>query len=427
MEAFLFILLGGVALGVLGSHKRVRIWKAAAELCGLRVVESNPWKPWAKARGGEVEVCFQTLRNPGTSIVLQVAGPPELHEVTLKAESPFEVRDVPVGESFFDRDFSVLGPELLVCALFDEETRRLILAVNGAGRLELSSGELRAQVEDGDLPHKLLLLLELRQRLAAPLDIPWRLAENATRDVYPEVRLRNLLLLLRELPDHPATAEALRAAHSDRSPEVRLRAAKELGAEGHAILWDLAEDPEDDAVSAQALSALESELTFERAAAILDRASSRRSLQTAAICLKVVGRGGAAAVEPLARALASEESELAVAAARGLGATGSPAAEPPLIEALRRDDLRIQVAAARALGRVGSTAAVVPLQEAAERHSWLEVDIKQAARQAIAEIQARLQGASPGQLSLAGSEEGQLSLADDPAGRLALGDEGKEG
>src|SRR6185436_5845866 len=55
-------------------------------------------------------------------------------------------------------------------------------------------------------------------------------------------------------------------------------------------------------------------------------------------------------------------------------------------------------------------------------------DLHRAARQAIAEIQSRLQGASPGQLSLAGAEGGQLSLAEggelslatDPAGQFSL-------
>ena len=127
------------------------------------------------------------------------------------------------------------------------------------------------------------------------------------------------------------------------------------------------------------------------------------------------------------------EGELAADAAQALGETGSPAAEPSLIPALQREEDGLRVAAANALGRVGSAAAVLPLKEAAER-SWLDRDLRRATRQAIAEIQSRLQGASPGQLSLAGAEAGQLSLAQadagqlslstDSAGQLSLGDEG---
>lgn len=94
---------------------------------------------------------------------------------------------------------------------------------------------------------------------------------------------------------------------------------------------------------------------------------------------------------------------------------------------------RRSVAAADALGRIGSVGAVLPLKEAAES-SWFDRDFRRAARQAVAEIQSRLQGALPGQLSLAGTEAGQLSLAQaetgqlslakDPAGQLSLGDDG---
>jgi 16S rRNA U1498 N3-methylase RsmE len=50
------------------------------------------------------------------------------------------------------------------------------------------------------------------------------------------------------------------------------------------------------------------------------------------------------------------------------------------------------------------------LRQCAERHAP-NLDVQHAVRQAIAEIQSRLPGASPGQLSLAGAEAGQVSLA----------------
>ena len=252
------------------------------------------------------------------------------------------------------------------------------------------------------------------------MDVPQRLAENARQDPEAGVRLQNLLLLIREFPGDPGTVEALRAACSDPSPEIRLRAAKELGAEGRDVLLELAESLEDDAVSAEAVSPLGRELPFERTRAILDRALRRRRLQTARACLEALGRSGdAAAVDVLAKVMEQEQGELAAAAARALGATGSPAAEPPLILALQREQADLRVAAANALGRVGSAAAVLPLKEAAER-SRLDRELRRATRQAIAEIQSRLQGASPGQLSLAGAEAGQLSLAEAEAGQLSL-------
>jgi hypothetical protein len=65
---------------------------------------------------------------------------------------------------------------------------------------------------------------------------------------------------------------------------------------------------------------------------------------------------------------------------------------------------------------------VLPLQEAAGR-SVPGSRLRRAAHQAIAEIQARLEGATPGQLSLATAdipEAGQLSLAPAEAGDLSL-------
>ncbi len=69
--------------------------------------------------------------------------------------------------------------------------------------------------------------------------------------------------------------------------------------------------------------------------------------------------------------------------------------------------------------RAGTVAAVMPLREATARYPSYG-PLRRATRQAIAEIQARLAGAEPGQLSLAGGEAGQLSLAEGESGQLSL-------
>ena len=85
----------------------------------------------------------------------------------------------------------------------------------------------------------------------------------------------------------------------------------------------------------------------------------------------------------------------------------------------------MRVAAAAALGQVGSAAAVLPLKELGA-HGNATTSERRAARQAIAEIQYRAHGASPGQLSLAEGDAGALSLAgDDPAGRVSLAEKGE--
>ncbi|MFP5286560.1 MAG: HEAT repeat domain-containing protein [Thermoanaerobaculia bacterium] len=429
MEAALFLMLGGAILGgaILARRERLRGWERAVAARGLQVLETSSFLGLQlRAYAGPVEVRIESAGDKGrnTRIVVLAPGPPDFQAVRICPEPLFKFgREIEVGAAYFDSELFVDGPAKLVLALLDAETRRMLLEVKSKYGLEISAGEIKTVLSrDEDVPDVLPLLLEIRERFAPQVEIPRRLTENARQDPEPGVRLQNLLLLIRELPDAPETVGALREACLDPVPEIRLRAARELGEEGRGVLFELAESLLNDEVSAEAVSALAGELPFERVNAILDRALSRRRGRTARACLEAIGRGGdAAAVEVLTQVLEREHGELAPMAAWALGATGSPAAEPPLIQVLERDDENLRIAAANALGRVGSVAAVLPLKELADR--FLLGESRKAARQAIAEIQSRVQGASPGQLSLAGAEAGQLSLASDPAGRLSLGED----
>jgi hypothetical protein len=393
----LSIVFHGIALGatllvgyVLRRQSLVE-WKAAAELCGLESVEVNAWTLRVKARAGPVTVRIEPSRDKKRSarIVVVAPGPPGFQEVAIQ-DTPLFLELVQIGDPSFEGRFLVAGPARLVAALLDEETRRLLSRLSFAS-LRLSAGALRVQVADEQIFDVLPVLVEVGRRFARPLDIPRSLALNANQDSEPGVRLRNLLLLVREHPRDRFSAETLREACSDTSPEVRLHAAKEMGTEGHGILLEIAESLEDDALSAEAVSALGRGLPAERTKALLDRAWSAGRPRSVRACLEALGLCGDAAV-----------------------------AEPPLINALLCDQEDIRITAAKALGSVGSAASVLPLQEAAER-SWLDLELRSATRQAIAEIQSRVEGGSPGQLSLAGAETGQLSLAEDPAGQLSLG------
>jgi HEAT repeat protein len=337
-------------------------------------------------------------------------------------------REIEIGDKAFDDDFHVTGPHVFVRALLDAETRRLLRALLVKIDLQVDRGSLSGTLpvtmpwplHEWALARILGALLEAAGRLERPVDVARRLAENARRDPLPEVRLQNLLMLVREYPERPATDEALLTACADTSDWIRVRAATALGERGRTTLLEVAlRDPPDDAATAQAISVLGDRLTRERVSGILGRALRARQPGTVRACLEALAsRGGGEGVEEIARVMSVEKGELAVAAADALGATGSALAEPPLVGALARDVAGLPRAAARALGRVGTAAAVAPLKEAEGRAR--DADFGRAARQAVAEIQARLPGASPGQLSIAAGEIGTLSLVEDERGRLSL-------
>jgi HEAT repeat protein len=191
-----------------------------------------------------------------------------------------------------------------------------------------------------------------------------------------------------------------------------------LGPEGRDVLLGIASgEGAPDETTARAVALLAEDLTMEEAARLLRNALRTRRLATAKECIVVAGRrGGRAAVEVLGRVLAVEKGATAWAAARALAMTRDPSAEVPLLRALRDGPRDLRLAAAVALGAAGTAAAVAPLREAESG----DAEMRRAARQAVAEIQARAVGAAPGQLSLTGGEAGQLSLASDEEGRLSL-------
>jgi len=429
-----FVLYGsGLALLVsrLG-RKTLQSWQDAATSCGLRVEKtSNPWgRLWLEARDEQLAVRIQVpegRRKYGCQIVVVMPpGPPGFSGVHIRREEskPRGAREIEIGDEPFDKAFYVVGPERLLTALLDVEMRQLLMSVNAETlALAIVRGELGVGTFGYRIADLLPFLLDIARRCAQPLDVARRLVDNALHDPDVGVRLRNLLVLAREFPGEPATLEALRTACADKSLRVRLRAAQGLGAEGREVLLELAESLADDAISAEAVASLDRELPVERTRALLLQALRRRLHKTARACLEALGGSTSTEdVDTLAKVMSREHSELAAVAARALGRTGSPAAEPPLLQALQSQTRDLQVAAADALARIGTTASVLPLKQAAERSAHDPALLK-AARQAIAEIQLRLPGASPGQLSLASTEAGQLSLAPTEAGQLSLAED----
>ena len=460
------------------SEEQLGLWRDAARAAGVAAVEESDGGlvGWA----GNLRVRLSLYVNTeasGTRIT--VSGPALPAGLTIRPEGLASaargasgVREVEIGHDTFDAAAWVEGDATVARAVLDAGTRRALCALF-AGRLDrpgqtpfwasgrLEGGVLRVDVPrtvpsrgprladdiepgvesgagaylDGRL-HVAEVLAEvigLARRLATPGDLARRLADNLKTEPVASVRLQCLATLAREFADHPATGEALLAASEDPDAEVRLRAAVALGPKGRDVLLAIARgEGAEDATTERAVLALGFYLTTEEAGRILRHALRTRREATARACLRALGqRRGASVVATLAKVVAVETPELAAVAAEALGATGDASAEAPLVAALDSRHAPVRTAAARALGPVGSTGAVLPLKELEARDGAARA----AARQAIAEIQARARGAFPGQLSLATGESGQLSIAAGEAGRLSLssraasaasGDEGGE-
>jgi HEAT repeat protein len=459
VELLLFLVpAAGVAAGAaylfyrqarLAALRQVEAWRRVAEAVGLTATEVR-WTgqigPTTSLNGrfGVLDVWLWTqLRSktaddsaPGYTrlsnvIVVQGMGhrPDDLaiHPETLGTTvgKALGAREIELGDYGFDENVYLKGSATLVHALFDHETRRGVVGLFlwTDATVSLKDGALRVEIPDsleapGWLAERLAEILKVADRLSRPADVAARLAANVRGDPVVAVRLRNLRTLVREYPGRPATVSALKAALGDPSVEVRLHAAMALGDDGRETLLEIASAEDDDVEAALAIDALGDRLPRERAEDILGHALRTRRRHVAWACLESLGRhGGSEGIASLSRVLAIEKGELAEAAARALGATGQPEAERPLLEGLGHSDRTVRVAAAAALGQTGSAAAVPALRRVESASSD---DLRRAARQAVAEIQARMTGASPGQLTLTEGEAGQLSLARDEGGRVSL-------
>ena len=432
------------------AHQVVADSAGLTETQSSRVGSLNP-SSRLRARSGPLDVeivtNFVAKREAGPTTVIAIAG---LADISLTSEG---VRssvsrslgglEIHVGDPAFDDNLFVRGLEPLVRAVLDAETRRLVLLLFQGrveilgpdtdrvfdGTVSLDSGLLRVKAVNAISSPKwlgecLLGFLDVARRMAQPADIPGRLAANARDDPLPEVRLANLRALAEEYPGRPVTRRTLRWALAEPDLDVRSWAARQLREEGRPVLLEIAANPQlSEEAQAGAVWALGDLLPTEVGLKVLSQALRSRRLPVVEACLGALAqKGGTGVVPSLSKVLAVERGWLAVAAARALGDSGEGSAERALLTALGRNDEGVGVAAAKALGRVGTASAVLRLR-GVESSSGDDA-LRRAAREAVAEIQSRLTGATPGQLSLASGETGQLSLAQDESGRVALHDEG---
>ena len=310
--------------------------------------------------------------------------------------------DLEVGHLGFDQQFNVQGATAMVRARLDGPTRDALLELARRalreGQLTVADGQLRAVVPPGQrvslsdpMDETVPLLAQVAHRLADPIDEIAELAKNARQDPVSGVRVLCLRTLHLEYPNR-VVAPLLREATQDADAEVRLEAGAALGLEGVAALNAIVADPSvEDDLAARAATLLGSRM---------DAGVARATLR-----------------QEIAASWARQRPATARACTDALGLHCDPQDETLLLALVTEQrDEPLRVAAARGLGRVGSALAVPSLADLAGSGS---PDLRRAGRQAIADIQSRLQGATSGQLSLDGAGAGQIALADDAAGRLS--------
>ena len=300
MWEILGLLLSLGLVGAIVQRQRLRAWQDLAASCGLEGVQVSTSKLfWVRleARAGPARIHIESSSgSKGYTLEVLAAFPRQpgvSSSLKIRHRHGPGAYDLEVGDELFDRRFSVEGSSRLMTTLLDEEMRRLFLGASFEGELEISGSEIRLGTFDRKLRELLPLLLALIRRLTEEENTVERLVRNARQDPAAGVRLRNLLALIREHPGDARTLETLRAACSDPGPKVRLRSALELGPEHRDVLFELAESLEDDDASAEAVSILSRELSFERTKAILDRALDRSLPRTAQACLEALGEKGA--------------------------------------------------------------------------------------------------------------------------------------
>jgi hypothetical protein len=411
-----------------GKRRRIAALRDVASACGLTEVAVDG-RGTLTGRKGQLDVTVRgDLEEGGSGPRVSIGG--LLPDLCLArpglGQRVFRVgaRDLEIGDPLLDSAVLLQGPPLEVRALFDATTRTAArTALARLASLKVEGGRMTADCtvatpgsEPRPGPSDLQILLDLARRLRPPETPQSRLAQIAHADPLDTVRAVALRTLTEIEPRHPETRIALRAALNDVRPALRLQAAQTLGDDGVATLLALADDlAAGDALSAEALAVLGDRCTVEQARPILQRAVVTSRAACAGAALTAVARGGAAEVTTIADVLARAPEPIAAAAAAALGTIASPSAIAPLRSALRAQSLAVAAAAARALGSFATAAEVAPLREAEARGG----ELGRAAREAIAAIQSRLTGATPGQVSLAGAS-GEVSLLDSTDGRVSL-------
>ena len=445
MVAFLGV-IGAVVIWLIGqySKRRKAAWQQAAQELGLQYTDGGMWKTnHIDGFIGKLSVVIDTFtrgsgKNSSTYTRFRVQGAAIPRNLTLKGEGLgttfsklFSGEDVEVDDQPFDRKVLLEGPEAQSVALMSHRARHLTqMLVEHGGRV--SEGELYCETRGvSSDAHYMAQIARLLTALGEELGqdgttILERLGKNATHDPHPGVRARNLSLLIGDHPKSPATQAAARSALEDSSAPVRLQAAIFLGRAGAASLDALVRGTElGTRGKVKALQALGARYPDAGAIRTLEAALGDPLLPVRAAAISELARRRHRELVPYLQTMdvpANDPSGLGLAVATAARQLGARELEPRIITLLTSADNAVKTAAAQALAACGTVAAVEHLHPHTEGF-FTHGPLKKAAREAIATIQSRLQGAEGGRLSVfEAAEAGAVTLSDD-AGSLSVAEE----
>lgn len=391
------IAVGAVVVGTLAYNAfRMRereprgpSWSQVAAERGLERLDGRRYA--GLIDGFEVRLALEGSKSAAASLHLELSGGlPSALSLCPRNVSPSVLHtageEIQVGDPAFDAAFHVRGDERQALASLHAPVRAALRAeaqtpwVFGGGVWSMTIWSVAGSDLERSLELGLAIARTLRGDVRRDEDATERVARVATRDPLLSMRRRALRWLHAHEPTHPATRTALEAACGDRDQGIQLFAARELGHLGTlARLAQKASEPHRlEALDALVRLAPDHELTRETLTqALQETGSSLRPPREAALGL---------IEEP-----------------------GIPGFEATLVALLDEhdDDLRVRVM--RTLGRVGSLAAVPALLPF--RELIVGFSLKDAAREAILEIQARVGGPEHGALTLADGG-GELALVE---------------
>lgn len=368
-------------------------WSKIAAERGLTRLDGRRYV--GQVDGFEVRVALDRSKSAAASLHLEISGGlPSGLSLWPRTVRPSALRttfeEVQVGDPAFDSVFRVRGDEGQVLLSLHAPARAALRAeaqtpwVFDGGVWSLTLWSLAGADLERGLDLGLAIARTLRADVRRDVDAVERVAGVATRDPLLSMRRRALHWLLANEPTHPSTRTALEAACGDRDEGIQILAARELGhLETFARLAQKAGEPHRlEALDELARLAPDHELTREALAlALQETGTSTRPLREAALGL--------------------------------IGELGIPGFEATLIALLDEhdDDLRVRVM--RTLGRVGTLVAVPALLPF--RELIVGFSLKDAAREAIDDIQARAGAPERGALTVT-EGGGELALVEPPPG-----------